>query len=182
MGFSPSSCEMVDKSAGRFAPLYHGSCYAVWLQRRSQMIGWGGLRVFTPLKKAAAEERGSKREGELGRPCKKQKRGEPFKKHHEPKWRDLLVFIHWWECQTANGKPQSKNFKCWSRSCLLSYSIYSILLASSVWIIYKISCRQNMVAKQAAVTSIRAVIIHINFWSCWSKISIYTTEQWGHKK
>lgn len=28
---SPSSCEMVDESTGRFAPLYHGSCYAVWL-------------------------------------------------------------------------------------------------------------------------------------------------------
>lgn len=28
---SPSLCEMVDESVGRFAPLYHGSCYAVWL-------------------------------------------------------------------------------------------------------------------------------------------------------
>lgn len=28
---SPSLCETVDESAGRFAPLYHGSCYAVWL-------------------------------------------------------------------------------------------------------------------------------------------------------
>lgn len=28
---SPSLCETVDESAGRFAPLHHGSCYAVWL-------------------------------------------------------------------------------------------------------------------------------------------------------